>query len=74
MSTVWDYWEMRCPVCGNDGELDIVASVYVRLTTDGTDADESENGNHEWNTESSASCGCGWEGKVSQLSSAEVQS
>lgn len=64
MSNQFDY---ECPSCGSDDEIDIVAKVAVRLVHDGTDADMSRDGSHEWDDESPASCGCGWEGKVIEL-------
>jgi hypothetical protein len=57
----------ECPECGEDDTIDITAKVDVRLTEDGTDADESRDGSHEWDEDSPASCGCGWQGKVADL-------
>lgn len=64
MSNQFDF---VCPNCGDDDTIDITASIDVRLTYDGTDADESMNGNHEWDDDSPASCECGWSGTVADL-------
>ena len=66
-------WAMQCPICGGDDKLDVVAIVSVRLTADGTDTDESSNGNHEWDEDSRCNCeGCGWSGKVRQAKKAFI--
>lgn len=65
MANQFDY---ECPKCGDCDSLDIEATVFVRLTEDGTDLDLSRNGDHEWSDDSFATCGCGWDGKVSDLS------
>lgn len=71
---VSEQWEMRCPNpdCPDpDGELDVEAKVWVRLTSDGTDADESQNGDHEWDEKSKATCAaCNWSGTVGELEKA----
>jgi hypothetical protein len=60
-STVSYSWNMRCPKCGADDRIDIAATVFVRLTSDGTDADESKIGDHEWDNDSLAVCyACGF--------------
>lgn len=65
METVTDNWNMRCPVCGADDEIDIAATVNVRLCPDGTDVFAAANGDHEWTDDSAASCtACGHHGKV----------
>jgi hypothetical protein len=62
---------MCCPACKDDTQLDITANVNVRLRVNGTDADESEDGDHEWNDESACSCGsCGWSGTVAEAEAA----
>jgi hypothetical protein len=57
-------FSMRCPKCKGTGRIDVQALVYIRLVRDGTDADASQNGDHEWGAESAASCACGFHGKV----------
>jgi hypothetical protein len=41
-------FDMRCPKCGDEDHIDIHAAVWVRLTSDGTDADASACGDHVW--------------------------
>lgn len=50
------------------------ALVYVRLLSDGTDADASDSGDHEWDDESAASCACGFQGKVYDFNTSQCQS
>ena len=54
---------MECPECGAE-YLDVQARVWVRLVDDGTDADASRDGNHEWDDDSACACDCGWRGTV----------
>ena len=59
---------LRCPKCRKTNAVDIAAVVWVRLTADGSDADISENGDHEWNIESDACCGlCTFNGIVADF-------
>ena len=59
----------RCPKCGNTDQLDVAATVWLRLTDDGTDADASENGgNHEYGEKNLTSCcACGHSGRLSSF-------
>jgi hypothetical protein len=58
--TVKEAWNMACPKCGDDDQIDICAHVWVRLCPDGTDITEAENGDHEWSDSSKAvCCACG---------------
>ena len=71
--SVFQNWNMRCPKCNEDDEIDVAATVMVRLTSDGTDADESQDGSHEWGDESKASCAsCGFGGTVKDFEVAEA--
>lgn len=54
--TVRDSHGICCPKCGSDDQIDVCASVWVRLCDDGTDAYESENGDQEWDDNSPCSC------------------
>lgn len=65
-------FNMQCPSCASAEHLDVVAQVWVRLTADGTDADESRDGSHEWDDDSACSCACGWHGKVGDAKSTDV--
>lgn len=63
--TVRSVWNMRCPSCGDDSQLDIAATVSVRLTPEGSDTDGTFDGSHEWDSGSPVQCiTCGWSGLV----------
>lgn len=52
---------LRCPQCRKDDEIDIAATVWVRLCPDGTDVTAAEDENHEWeNTSAAKCCACGY--------------
>ncbi len=56
---------MRCPKCRASDEIDIAATVWVRLCPDGTDVTQAENGDHEWTDGNRAAChSCGHEATV----------
>jgi hypothetical protein len=58
-------FDLRCPKCGNTDEIDVSASVWTRLTDEGTDTDLAKDCGHEWGDDSSARCAaCGHFGKV----------
>jgi hypothetical protein len=58
-------FDMTCPDCGHSDALDVAALVWVRLTRDGTDADASHDGSHEWDDDADCVCAaCGWRGTV----------
>ena len=60
---------LRCPECGKDDEIDIAATVWVRLCPDGTDIFAAQDGDHEWEEASAAKCcSCGHDGNVSEFS------
>jgi hypothetical protein len=60
---------LRCPKCGRGDEIDIAATVWVRLCPDGTDIFAAANGDHEWSDHSGAVCiACGYSGNVSDFS------
>lgn len=61
---------LRCPECGASDQLDITATVTVRLTADGTDEDQAHNGGtgHEWHNESPCTChACDYDGTVAEF-------
>jgi hypothetical protein len=64
--SVYDTHEMRCPMCQQDSELDVEATISVRLTRQGTSIDDARDDSLSWNEESSCSCSCGWAGRVQQ--------
>ena len=62
--------ELACPECGCDDRLDVEATLMIRLTEDGSDADLSEDGGQIWDNDSSCICNaCGFRGKVSSFRS-----
>ena len=61
-------FEMKCPKCGNEDRIDIHAAMWVRLTSDGTDADTSACGEHVWCADSMAACrACDYNGTVNDF-------
>jgi hypothetical protein len=62
----------KIPRCGADDEIDIAATVWVRLCHDGTDIFEAHNGDHTWDDDSDAQCcACGHTGTVREFTSDE---
>jgi hypothetical protein len=60
-----NFFDLRCPKCGSAGHIDISASIWVRVTHDGTDPDLAKDGTHEWGDDSPACCAaCGHSGKL----------
>jgi predicted RNA-binding Zn-ribbon protein involved in translation (DUF1610 family) len=64
-------YTFTCPKCGTSDQIDIDATVRVRIVDQdtegnfGTDADASEDGSHEWDATSGAYCAhCGYSGTV----------
>ncbi len=61
-------FDLRCPKCDNGDQIDVSASVWVRVTHDGTDPDLSKDGTHEWGDDSPTHCAaCGHSGKVTDF-------
>jgi predicted RNA-binding Zn-ribbon protein involved in translation (DUF1610 family) len=55
-------WEMACPKCGSDEDIQVSAMIWITLTEDGT---EDNGGDTEWDNESLCLCGkCGHSGIV----------
>lgn len=62
-------FELRCPECHSSDHIDIAATVWVRVTQDGTDAAQSHDGAHHWNDDSLCRCdACGELGTVLNFS------
>jgi hypothetical protein len=62
---------LRCPECGKGDEIDIAATVWVRLCPDGSDVTQAANGDHEWEDTSPVKCcACGYHGTVTTFSKA----
>lgn len=58
-------FDLRCPKCGTSDEIDVSASIWARVTAEGTDPNLAKDGDHEWGDDSSARCAaCGHFGKV----------
>ena len=58
-------FDLRCPKCGNSDQIDVNASIWARVTNDGTDPNLSKDGTHEWDDDSPARCAaCGHSGKT----------
>ena len=63
-----NFLDMRCPKCGNEDRLDIQATVWIRVCEDGTDADASRDGTHDYEPGNPAQCAaCGHCGTVRQF-------
>lgn len=63
--SVFEAHGMCCPRCGKDEHLDVTASVDVRLTPLGSDAELAFDGSHQWDDNSVAAClHCDWSGLV----------
>jgi len=63
-----NFLDMRCPKCGNEDQLDIQATVWIRVCEDGTDADAAGDWDHEYQPRSPAQCrACGHFGTVRQF-------
>jgi len=66
-----NFLDMRCPNCGDEDRLDILASVWIRVCEDGTDADASRDGTHDFEPDSPVQCAaCGHCGTVRQFEQA----
>jgi hypothetical protein len=58
-------FDLRCPKCGSTDQIEVSASIWARVTNDGTDTDLSKKSRHEWGDDSPARCAaCGHFGKV----------
>ena len=66
-------FDLRCPKCDNGDQIDVSASVWVRVTHDGTDPDLSKDGTHEWGDDSPTHCAaCCHSGKVTDFPAERV--
>lgn len=65
---------MRCPKCNRSSRIDVSVQAWVRLVRDGTDADASQDGSHEWEDDSPACCtNCDFTGKVADFKTFQCQ-
>ena len=53
MSTVREEWQLACPACGRDTDLQVEFKCWARLTLDGTDAVDDH---HDWDDTSLMRC------------------
>ena len=66
-------FDMKCLRCGADDDIDIAATVWVRLCQDGTDIFEALCGDHTWDDASDAvCCACGHSGTVRAFTKPEA--
>ena len=57
-----------CPKCGDADHIDVAATIWLRLTEDGTDSEGAENGDHEFTPDSLAVCqACEFTGKLGEF-------
>lgn len=69
MSNLFD---MHCPKCGSEDQIDIQASIWIRVCTDSTDADAANCGDHEFTPDSTACCNaCGYWATVAAFTAGE---
>lgn len=61
--TVKDAWEMRCPSCKQDDQIDVSIQAWARLVPDGTDRDEAHSTQEEWNDRAICQA-CGFDGNL----------
>jgi hypothetical protein len=55
--------DIRCPTCRATTQIDIAATVWLRVMEDGTD--QSKDGNHDFGPDSPATCNaCGFTGRL----------
>ena len=63
-----NWYNARCPKCGDTDHIDVCANVWVRLTGDGSAADESQDGSHEYDGKSACVCAaCGYNGTLAKF-------
>ena len=61
-------WGMACPKCVDDLLINVAATIWVRLSPEGTDPYEAKNQDHERNHSSAAfCCTCGHHGTVASF-------
>lgn len=53
-----NFVDIVCPRCGDDDAIDVEATIWVRFTDDGTDAEAAGNGGYHYDNKSAAECGC----------------
>lgn len=65
---------LRCPHCGHTGRIDVEAAVWVRLQLNGSNANVSHDGTHQWDVHSAAYCGnCEFHGIIQDFQTYQCQ-
>jgi hypothetical protein len=63
-----NFLDMHCPNCGDETAIAIEATIWVRVCSDGTDADDSADGTYTFDANSLAFCWrCGFRGTVGKF-------
>ena len=60
-----NFLDMRCPKCGDQDSISVLGETWLQLTEDGTKP--SEAGDHHYTPDSTATCGCGYWGQLSDF-------
>ena len=67
-----NWMNKKCPKCSDADCIDVAARVWVRLTDDGSDADESQDCGHDYDETNSAKCvRCGFGGTLGDFPAIE---
>ena len=63
-----NFLDLRCPKCGDQNRIDILAELWVHVAEDGTDARVSGHGGYEYTPKSLTSCrACGHSARLSTI-------
>ena len=63
-----------CPQCGGADHIDVAATIWLRLTEDGTDSDAAANGDYEFDPRSLAVCqACDFHGRLGDFDAPEIE-
>ena len=67
-----NFLDLRCPQCGDQDHINILAELWVRVTDDGTDPDASCDGERTFTPKSTTWCAsCGHAARLSHFHSDE---
>ncbi|HET6233524.1 MAG TPA: hypothetical protein VFE41_00950 [Acetobacteraceae bacterium] len=67
-----NFLNIHCLKCRTDIQIDIAATVLLRVTENGTDADESKGGHHDYTPRSDATCNaCDYYGRLQDFEQEE---
>lgn len=63
-----NFLDLRCPNCGDQDWIDILAEIWVRATDDGTDPDQAADRDWTYTPSSTACCAsCGHRANLSSF-------